>query len=275
MKPENRILVALDGSPRAPYVLKLAESLRQRGGAPMTALRVIGVPHELPQEMLRLSPTEVEKVLVADARAQLDDMCKRAGVDAVRRVEEGIAWDAICRVAEEEQAQLVVMGSHGYKGLDRVLGTTAGKVVNHAKCSVLIARQPHEEDRPLRRVLVGLDASERAPGVLNAALALAKTAKGEPAAVFAATAVHVPEHVGRIEDSARTLLESLQTVAEEDLDKLVASAPKGAVQEQWVVRGTPWRVLLELSKTHEVDAIVVGTHGYAAIDHLIGTTATR
>jgi len=52
----------------------------------------------------------------------------------------GTAWDAICRVAQEEAVDLIVIGSHGYGALDRFIGTTAAKVVNHADRSVLIVR---------------------------------------------------------------------------------------------------------------------------------------
>jgi nucleotide-binding universal stress UspA family protein len=40
---------------------------------------------------------------------------------------------------------LIVIGSHGYGGLDRVLGTTAARVVNHALCSVLVVRPPEAQ----------------------------------------------------------------------------------------------------------------------------------
>ncbi len=44
----------------------------------------------------------------------------------------------ILEVGDELNAALIVIGSHGYKGLDRILGTTAAHVVNHAKRNVLV-----------------------------------------------------------------------------------------------------------------------------------------
>jgi universal stress protein F len=52
----------------------------------------------------------------------------------------GVPWQAVCETARKLEADLVVIGSHGYSGFDRVLGTTAAKVVNHAHCSVLVVR---------------------------------------------------------------------------------------------------------------------------------------
>ena len=46
----------------------------------------------------------------------------------------------MCDVAKEEACDLIVIGSHGYAGIDRLLGTTAAKIVNHAATSVLVVR---------------------------------------------------------------------------------------------------------------------------------------
>ena len=60
-------------------------------------------------------------------------------LDAVE-VKIGTPWSAICDEAKKIKADLIVIGSHGYGTLDRILGTTAAKVVNHAECSVLVVR---------------------------------------------------------------------------------------------------------------------------------------
>ena len=55
-----------------------------------------------------------------------------------------VAQDAIEAVSARapENVDLIVIGSHGYGGIDRVIGTTAAKVVNHADRSVLVVRSP-------------------------------------------------------------------------------------------------------------------------------------
>ena len=50
------------------------------------------------------------------------------------------AWDGICHAARELDVDLIVIGSHGYGAIDRVIGTTAAKVVNHADRNVLVVR---------------------------------------------------------------------------------------------------------------------------------------
>jgi nucleotide-binding universal stress UspA family protein len=51
-----------------------------------------------------------------------------------------IPWQGICQAAAQVGANLVVIGSHGYGGIDRLLGTTAAKVVNHSAVSVLVVK---------------------------------------------------------------------------------------------------------------------------------------
>lgn len=63
----------------------------------------------------------------------------------------GSPWEAICQTAGSLGADLVVVGSHGYGGVDRVLGTTAAKVVNHCACSVLVVKSPPTLESPTAR----------------------------------------------------------------------------------------------------------------------------
>jgi nucleotide-binding universal stress UspA family protein len=52
----------------------------------------------------------------------------------------GAPWESICRAARENAVDLIVIGSHGVHGIERLLGTTATRVLNHADRSVLVVR---------------------------------------------------------------------------------------------------------------------------------------
>jgi nucleotide-binding universal stress UspA family protein len=84
----------------------------------------------------------VSDILVENAKKDVE--AQRATVDpsvpARTRVDLGTPWRQILEAAKAEGVDLIVIGSHGYGGLDRLLGTTAAKVVNHAECSVLVIR---------------------------------------------------------------------------------------------------------------------------------------
>lgn len=138
----KRILVALDGSPRAPTVLEAAAQLAELTGARLVLYRAITVPPDFPREVLIETETRLEDALTGNARSELAQLAQRLRPELVEQIVTAFAipWDGICRSAHELNVDLIVIGSHGYGGLDRILGTVASKVVNHADRSVLVIR---------------------------------------------------------------------------------------------------------------------------------------
>ena len=139
----NTILVALDGSQRAPGVLARAVAVAKAQTARLVLMRSVGIPGDLAQDLWKESEEPLLSVLQHRAEEYLVD-CESSVPVEIRggtRVVVGAPWQAICGTAESLGADLVVIGSHGYSGIDRLLGTTAGKVVNHAHCSVLVVRE--------------------------------------------------------------------------------------------------------------------------------------
>jgi nucleotide-binding universal stress UspA family protein len=139
----RRILVALDASARAPVVLAAAARLAERCDAKLVLFHAIGIPIDLPREIYA-APDRLEDILRSGAHAQIDRLASEVRPELVERitVEIGTPWDAIVRAGRELYVDLIVLGSHGFGGLDRVLGTTASKVVNHADRNVLVVRTP-------------------------------------------------------------------------------------------------------------------------------------
>lgn len=138
----DRILVGLDASARAEGVLQTAMDLARRTGGKLILFRSVGVPHEIPVEAYAMTPAALAEMLEQEARKYLVEVAGKlpAGMVAETVVTVGTPWQGICAAAEQHNADLVVIGSHGYSGLDRLIGTTASKVVNHAKRSVLVVR---------------------------------------------------------------------------------------------------------------------------------------
>jgi nucleotide-binding universal stress UspA family protein len=138
----KRILVALDSSPRAPQVLAAADRLAELTGASMIVFRAVTIPPDMPRELLAVSDLSLEEVLMRNARTDLERLTQAVPRARIEKIvtEFATPWDGICRAGREQEADLIVIGSHGYGGLDRVLGTTAGRVVNHADRNVLVVR---------------------------------------------------------------------------------------------------------------------------------------
>jgi universal stress protein F len=142
------VLVALDASPRAPHVLAASAEIATRFGAKLTLFRALSIPPDFPPAA-HVGPCDpLPAFLMKEAEDALHVLVATlpegvvAGVPIVRV---GQSWRSILQVADELDVDLIVVGSHGYYGLDRVLGTTAGKVANLAHRNVLVV---HDRTAP-------------------------------------------------------------------------------------------------------------------------------
>jgi nucleotide-binding universal stress UspA family protein len=139
----KRILVALDGSPRGPAVLAQAVAMATTMNAKLRLFRAIHEQPEVPWDMVhQFPPGGLQELLSQQAKGYLEACLEQVPADLRDGVAAGVGkpWSAICLAARDYAADLIVIGSHGYGPLDYVLGTTAGKVVNHADRSVLVVR---------------------------------------------------------------------------------------------------------------------------------------
>ena len=138
----NTILVAVDSSPRAREVLAAAVDLARRTSAKLRLLRVIGLPPELPPGLFVAPPAQLVETHLEAAKRDLTELELHVPPELLdgATVQVGVAWDGICSYAREHDVDMIVIGSHGYGLLDRIVGTTAAKVVNHADRSVLVVR---------------------------------------------------------------------------------------------------------------------------------------
>jgi universal stress protein F len=137
-----KILVGVDGSPREPKVLEAAIALARDRGGKVYLARAMMVPVSIPTAVWTLQGEDFHQFLVEHGNKELEVTTAKVPVElrgeTITRL--GQPADVIVALAEELDVDLVVIGSHGYGGIDRVLGTTAAKVVNRAKCSVLVVR---------------------------------------------------------------------------------------------------------------------------------------
>lgn len=144
----KHILLATDGSPASENAAALAVSLARTHGAKLTALYAVdpypylGVGEVNPMGFQ--SYMSAAQAHAAEAHAKVAALCSANGspVDLhVRMVEELSAASGIVQTAKLEEADLIVVGSHGRTGIARLmLGSVAAKVVAESPVPVLVAR---------------------------------------------------------------------------------------------------------------------------------------
>jgi len=133
----KNILLATDGSPSCETAVDRAIELAREQSASLTAVSVVYTN----DEYLALAPGIVEK-LIAKAKeklATIKQKGKDAGVAITSLVKEGEAFEAITNLAQNNNIDLIVMGSHGKKGLQRLLmGSVTERTIGYASCPVLV-----------------------------------------------------------------------------------------------------------------------------------------
>jgi nucleotide-binding universal stress UspA family protein len=137
---QKKILVALDDSPRAPNVFDTGAQYCRALNAELYLYRTLTVPQEFPAAAAYPESDHLAEVLASSARRDLDELARRAPDVQVKDtlVGFGLPGQMILETAESLNVDLIVIGSHGYHGWDRVLGTTAATIANRSKRNVLV-----------------------------------------------------------------------------------------------------------------------------------------
>jgi nucleotide-binding universal stress UspA family protein len=132
----KKIVLAVDGSEVSKNAAKHAIALAKSTGGKLIAVHVIppfdvtDIESFKPDTIMKGLREEGEKIL-----SEVNGLASKEGVQIDTRVEDGIPYERICEVAEESDADLIVMGSHGRTGIGKVfIGSVAERVIGKAKC---------------------------------------------------------------------------------------------------------------------------------------------
>ncbi len=140
------ILVATDFSEAAEEALDYACELAGKVDAKIVLVNAIGVPAlGVPELGVALTSSVIDSI-VKENQAGLDKLvAARPKASITTELRTGDARDTIIQTASEVGAELIIMGTHGRRGLSRaLLGSVAEAVLRHAHCPVLIIRR-HEK----------------------------------------------------------------------------------------------------------------------------------
>lgn len=281
----GRILCPLDFSEFSRHALVRAAEIAKAHGSTITALHVVPTP-------IPIAPLPLEAVVpvfppltpeqLARARKELAAFVRLDPAVAVpidwEVVEAPAIHDEIVAQAARLHADLIVMGTHGRGGFQRLfLGSVAEKVLRLALPPVMtVGAAADHGGGSFSRIVCGIDFSECSLAALDYALALAAGANAEVtvANVIEWTPVGYDPLVGPPTDLAGYRM-SAEASARERLRKALANAHPAHVQvHQIVTSGKPHHELLRIAKETAADLIVLGIHGRNPIDRLFfGSTA--
>jgi nucleotide-binding universal stress UspA family protein len=150
-KSYDKIMIATDGSKQVEKAVKAAVELARLTGARLYAVYVIASTGYTPrnfgwEESLR-------EILEAEAKRAVtfvEEAGKASGIEVESVILDGHPADRIMGFAEQEDMDLIVMGTLGRTGLDRfLLGSVAEKIVRHSKTPVMVVKGETANEEPV------------------------------------------------------------------------------------------------------------------------------
>ncbi|MFC6720673.1 universal stress protein [Halobacteriaceae archaeon SHR40] len=222
-------------------------------------------------ELLDTLEAEGEEIVAETAaRAEQRD------VSTVTEVVQGEPYREIVEYADSREIDLVVMPTHGRQGLERfLLGSTTERVVRQANVPVLTI-QPDDDrtiEYPYRNVLVPTDGSECA----NQALALGTdVATTHGAALHLLSVVAVTSLGVDVRSEVRTTaLEERANDLIEDAEGFATNAGVDSVSTTVGYGASIHRAILSYLDDHDIDLVVMGTHGRTGFDRYVLGSVTE
>jgi nucleotide-binding universal stress UspA family protein len=139
----KRIVVPIDFSERSAKALPYAAALAERFDASVTLMHVTEIPAAVGMDYIPTATAQAQAEQMAEGlllRAQRESFPE--GVSTRTVVKSGSAYHEITRTAQKEDADLIVLTTHGRTGLTHaLLGSTAERVVRHSSCPVMVVRE--------------------------------------------------------------------------------------------------------------------------------------
>lgn len=209
--------------------------------------------------------------------AHLAGLSTSAGINILQETQPGYsATEVILGHAQEIDADLIVMGTHGRRAVTRfLLGSVADRVVRHSRCPVLTIRRD-EKAQPLtavRRILVPIDFSKHSRVALETGRELASKFAADLLVVHVVELYTLPSFYGP--SMIATDTDAIRERALREMDDLLQQAGGPDVPtEVQVAYGRPSEMIVEVSVEEKVGLIVIPSLGLSGLDHvLLGSTA--
>jgi nucleotide-binding universal stress UspA family protein len=188
----------------------------------------------------------------------------------------GVAPDSILSFAQARKADFIVMGTHGWRGYDRLmLGSATDRVMRRAPCPVLAVYRPPLDSvaagsegsyvHHLSRILFCADFSQHSERAFNSAISATEEYDAE------LTLLHVLEEV-----PSPAKMEAAIAAATEQLDRLILEKRKALKFKTAVRIGKPYQQIIQLAQEAQIDMVAMGVRGRGALDLAVfGSTTYR
>ena len=271
MTPKS-IVVATDFSSTAEHAQRLAHRLAAAFGAELHLLHVrvlLEDPHLGDEQR-----SEFERML-SDSDQSTRDALAAAGAAAtdvrtVPHLVRGLSEsEAIVETSRELGADLIMMGTHGRRGLSHaLLGSVAERVVRSATVPVLTVRLDAVEPESISRVLVPHDFSDHSEHAVRLAGRWAEVLGASLTLLHAVEPVVYPDFYA-VDVLPGELSQRLQQRSRDALAEAAETLLPGQACDIRVVAGRAGEAIVETATPDTFDLVILGTRGLSGLEHLL------
>ena len=261
----EKILLAVSGLGHAEEMLKTLEELPSIQQAKVTVLHV--VPPQTTAESMTAKWEEGGKIL-ANAIQSLN--LNPSHVSSILR--QGEPKDVVCQVADEINADLLIMGSRGLKRLNSILSNSVSQYVFQLSSRPMLLVKDDVYVKRVNRIMVAIDASDAAKQCLQLALFLLRDIKGGQL---------ILAHVGKDLSGKPEEISSTNGEKSPVLAPALAEAKKQGVSARCVTgNGKPGAEICRLAEEMNVDLLMLGSpdrrptiaKNFVDLDRLLGAS---
>jgi nucleotide-binding universal stress UspA family protein len=277
----RRIVCATDFSAASEAAWDEARLLGKLFDAEIVLVHAIQPPPIVPIEAY--IPAGVYENLLAVARREAEDgfdrllgSITRSGLKVRIRHEDGPPTQRILEAVADESADLLIVGTHGRTGFDRLLlGSVADRLLRQAPCPVLTARTglPGGPRREIRRISYATDFSPTARAAWSWVAAIAAAARAEVDLLHVTFQPVADRHMSA--ETIGRMATLLQEQGRTEVERFLAQStlPRERVHVR-LVQGVAGEQIVRRAQEHAADLIVMGTHGWSGVVRwMVGSVA--
>lgn len=239
----KKILLAVSGLGHAEEMMKTLKEVPAIQQADVTVLHV--VPAQTTAQVMTAKWEEGGRILGSAIESVNLDPNKATAI-----LRQGDPKDVVCQVADEIDADLIVMGSRGLKRLQSILSNSVSQYVFQLSSRPMLLVKDDIYIKKIKRVMVAIDGSQAAKECLKLALFLTRDIKGSQLIL-----AYVDKMSSKAGEGATTVAENNPILA-----PAIAEAKRQGVQTRAVVSaGKPAEEICRLAQDNDVDLLIIGS----------------
>jgi len=266
----RKILAAVDGSDSSKNAFRQACKIVHYDKSWITVLTTIPVYND--QFDVLTTKEKISKKLLGEGEKIISEIKEIANEEDVylrTKIEEGTPFQTIVDIADEGGFDLIVMGRHGMKRLEKTLvGSVTARVIGHSQSDVLVV--PMNSAIDWKEILLTTDGSKYSRAAMEKALDIAKAYEGQ------LKVVSIVDVTDEFQTEAPGAVEKLVREAKGFVDDVKKNAEaQGLKIETFVKEGETYRIITDMAIQHNSNVIIMGSHGRTGIRRLLMGSVTE